>query len=215
MTYHSYIFFNLKDSAESATEQEIKEFAGTVSKSSGVKVNTYKTVGLKAGSRAMLWVQSEQPEDIQNLATALMHTSLGAKLSISHVLFGMVRPSQYVNRATSQEQAIQEDNRGKYLVIYPFTKTKEWYLLSQEKRREMMGGHIRVGHTFKSVRQLLVYSFGLDDNEFVVSYETESLGDFQSLVMELRSTETRLYTQNDTPVFVCVYAPLEEALTVF
>jgi chlorite dismutase len=211
MTYHSYIFFDSKDGAAQA---DPSDFVQATERSTNVKVAAYKTVGLKAGSRFMLWMSADEPEHIQNLTAALMHTTLGAKLTISHVLFGMVRPSQYVGRATSQEQAIQEDDRGRYLIIYPFTKTKEWYLLSKDQRREMMGGHIRVGHAFKSVRQLLVYSFGLDDNEFVVSYETESLGDFQSLVMELRSTEARLYTQNDTPVFVCVHGELGEVLKV-
>jgi len=76
----------------------------------------------------------------------------------------------------------------------------------------MMNEHIKVGHDFPSIKQVLVHSFGLDDQEFIVSYETEDLLEFQSLVMDLRSTDGRKYTLSDTPIFTCVHRPLREVL---
>jgi chlorite dismutase len=98
------------------------------------------------------------------------------------------------------------------LVVYPFTKTADWYLLSKATRQGMMNEHIKVGHDFPSIKQVLVHSFGLDDQEFIVSYETEDLLEFQSLVMDLRSTDGRKYTLSDTPIFTCVHRPLREVL---
>ena len=84
--------------------------------------------------------------------------------------------------------------------------------MSKEARQGMMNEHIRVGHEYPMVRQLLVYSTGLDDQEFVVSYETEDLAAFQQLVIALRGTEARRYTLRDTPIFTCVYRPIVETL---
>ena len=96
--------------------------------------------------------------------------------------------------------------------MYPFTKTAEWYLLSQATRQGMMNEHIKVGHEYAHIRQILVHSFGMDDQEFIVSYETEDLLDFQSLVIALRATDGRKHTLKDTPIFTCVHRPLREAL---
>ena len=102
--------------------------------------------------------------------------------------------------------------RGSYLVVYPFTKTAEWYLMSKATRQGMMNEHIKVGHEYPNIRQVLVHSTGLDDQEFMVAYETEDLREFQSLVIDLRATDARVYTLSDTPIYTCVHRPLREAL---
>jgi chlorite dismutase len=76
----------------------------------------------------------------------------------------------------------------------------------------LMAGHISVGRKYPQITQLLLYSYGVDDQEFIVSYETDDLSDFQSLVIELRSDAVREYTLNDTPIFTCIYKPLEEMI---
>jgi chlorite dismutase len=124
----------------------------------------------------------------------------------------LIRPSTYVRRQTAQEQSALSQERGSYLVVYPFTKTADWYLLSKATRQGMMNEHIKIGRDYPTIKQVLVHSFGLDDQEFVVSYETEDLLEFQSLVMDLRSTDGRKYTLSDTPIFTCVHRPLREVL---
>ena len=49
-----------------------------------------------------------------------------------------------------------------------------------------MNEHMRVGRGYPSVRQALAYSFGLDDQDFIVAYETDDLAAFGDLVRELR-----------------------------
>jgi chlorite dismutase len=137
---------------------------------------------------------------------------MGSYLEMTHSLLGMTRPSQYVRSRSLQEQSLFSQERNRYLVIYPFTKTVEWYLLNQEERQEQMTAHIRVGHRYPGVRQSLLYSFGIDDQEFVVSYEMDDLSQFQQLVIDLRATEARRHTLNDTPIFTCVHRSLGDAL---
>lgn len=122
--------------------------------------------------------------------------------------WGFTRPSPYTGRRGSEREIdAVAGERLPYLVVYPFAKTADWYLRPETSRREMMGEHIRVGREFREVRQLLLYSFGLQDQEFVVVYETTDLARFSELVRELRGTEARRFTARDTPVVVGRHVP--------
>lgn len=190
-----------------------REFAQVVeSSSSTICTYSYSIVGLKARGDLLLWQITDSLEALQELTSRMLQTGLGRYLEIADSLLGRVRPSMYVRRQTTQDQALTQPDRLRYLIVYPFTKTIDWYLLSADARQGMMNEHIRVGHHYPSVRQVLAYSFGLDDQEFVVTYETDELEDFQDLVMALRDTEARRYTLNDTPIMVGIHRPLDEAL---
>jgi chlorite dismutase len=76
----------------------------------------------------------------------------------------------------------------------------------------MMNEHIRVGHKYPSVKITTTYSFGLDDQEFVLGFETDSPADFLDLVMELRESQARPYTERDTPIFTCISGELRGIL---
>ena len=130
-------------------------------------------------------------------------------------LWGFTHPSQYTKTRSAQEIDPFEITRKQYLVIYPFTKTVEWYLMSREVRQGMMNEHIRIGKQYEEIKQLLLYSFGLQDQEFVVVYETDDLSRFSDLVNELRSSEARRYTLRDTPLHTAVYHPAETTLALW
>jgi chlorite dismutase len=189
-----------------------REFAQMVEQSSGVNTFAYSTLGLKVDADLMLWRMAGSLDDLQEMLAKLLQTGLGTCLHTTHSLFGMTRPSQYTKKRTVQEQAIDEQERQRYLTVYPFSKTTEWYLMSREARQGMMNEHMRVGHEYGQVRQVLLYTTGLDDQEFVVAYETDNLYDYQGLLIALRSTEARRYTLKDQPIFTCIHRPLAEAL---
>ncbi len=191
-----------------------RDFAQELECAEGVRTFTYSTLGMKADADLFLWRMSDSPDRVQESLSRLLVTGLGRYLEVTHSFIGLVGQSTYVRRRDTQEQAIFELDRQRYLVVYPFSKTIDWYLMSKEARQGMMNEHIRIGHEFPSVRQLLVYSTGLDDQEFVVSYETEDLSSFQQLVVALRDTEARRYTLRDTPIFTCIYRPLNETLAL-
>ena len=76
-----------------------------------------------------------------------------------------------------------------------------------------MKAHVDVGRTFsEKISQMLLYSYGIDDHEFIVSYQMDDLEEFQKLVMAMRETESRRHTKNDLPIFTCIHRPLAEAL---
>ncbi len=129
--------------------------------------------------------------------------------------WGFTRPSQYTKTRSAQEIDPFAETRARYLVMYPFAKTAEWYLMSRESRQGMMNEHIRIGKQYEDIKQLLLYSFGLQDQEFVVVYETDDLPRFSDLVNELRDTEARRYTLRDTPVTTAIYHPAEETLALW
>jgi chlorite dismutase len=155
---------------------------------------------------------AERLEDVEATAAQLLSAGIGKWMTPALSMLGLTRPSQYVKRPTSQEQNLFGDEPSRYLVVYPFTKSVEWYLSPAADRQEVMKGHMRVGHRYPQVRQLLAYSFGLDDQEFIVAYETDDLIAFQDLVRELRETESRRATVRDTPIVTAIHRPLSEIL---
>jgi chlorite dismutase len=136
-------------------------------------------------------------------------------IEIKDSLWGFTRPSQYSKARSKQEIDPFSEERKPYLIIYPFSKTMEWYLMSREARQGMMNEHIRIGKQYDDIRQLLLYSFGLQNQEFVVVYETDELARFSDLVNELRATEARRYTLRDTPLHTAIYHPAEETLALW
>jgi len=179
-----------------------------------VRTFTYSMVGLRADCDLLLWRLGPSLEALEETAAELLVAGMGRSMTATYAMTGMVRPSQYVKKPTVQEQAMFEGRRRTYLIVYPFVKTAEWYLLSRDERQRMMNEHMRVGHQYPMVAQLLAYSFGVDDQEFIVAYETDDLPAFQDLVYALRMTEGRRYTVRDTPILVGIHRPLPQILAL-
>ena len=78
----------------------------------------------------------------------------------------------------------------------------------------MMAQHFKIGHKYPSVKIHTGYSFGLDDQEFVLAFEADQPADFLELVMELRSSEASRYTALESPIFTCVNMNIEDILNL-
>lgn len=214
--YHHYLFFTLEKSfyEEDSARQEIIKLAlkETLERSS-VHVTPYATLGFKAESTLLLWCRAADPSYTQNMLRDLLHTPAGQHITLVRTLFGISKASPYSGRTGKPEQDMTiNTDRYKYFTLYPFTKTHEWYQLDPENRKAIMGQHIKTGIEHSSVRQCLLYSYGVDDHEFIVSYEMQTLEEFQEVVVRMRSTIGRTYTKEDTPLFTGIYKPLEELL---
>jgi chlorite dismutase len=180
----------------------------------GVRSITYSSVGLEPGVDLLFWRMAPSMDALEEAAAVLLRSGLGRWLTVRHSLIGRIGPSQYVKKPTEQEQSLFTGERARYLIVYPFTKSAEWYLLSREARQGVMNEHMRVGHEYPTIRQALAYSFGLDSQDFVVAYETDDLVDFGDLVRALRSTESRRSTVSDTPILLGIHRPLDEILAL-
>ncbi|HUZ88698.1 MAG TPA: chlorite dismutase family protein [Candidatus Acidoferrales bacterium] len=188
-----------------------KAFAQAV-EDSGVQTFTYSMIGLQPGSELLLWRLSDSLDALEEANAGCLRSGLGRWLSIKESLLGIVRPSQYVKKPTEQEQSLFSGERSQYLIVYPFTKSNEWYLLGRDVRQGVMNEHIRIGHAYPGVRQLLANSFGIDDMDFLVAYECDDLPDFGELVRALRGSESRRSTIRDTPILVGVRRTLPKIL---
>lgn len=193
-------------------QADVEAFCAAYEGIPGMVQRSYSTIGLRAEGDVFLWRMAERVEDIEQSAAHLLAAGIGRWMTPALTMLGLTRPSQYVRRPTSQEQNLFADEPSRYLVVYPFVKSIDWYLTPAADRQEVMKGHMRVGHRYPQVRQLLAYSFGLDDQEFIVAYQTDDLVSFQDLVRELRETESRRATIRDTPIVTAIHRPLGEIL---
>ena len=215
MHCYSYIFFDTEHSITLLSEAELleakRDFMACLEAHPTVLWQVYATLALKEGTKFVLHFNAETPDAIQIVVRDLLHTLLGVHLRVSYTLLGLTRPSQYNSHHAPKESEWGLAHR--YLVVYPFTKTTEWHLMPYDERRAIMKAHVDVGrkHSTK-ISQRLLYSYGIDDHEFIVSYQMDDLEAFQTLVMEMRETEARRYTKNDLPIFTCIHTSLEEAL---
>ena len=194
-----------------------REFSAVVEElATGMFIRSFSLVGLRGDADLLLWEAADSLEQLQETATRLWSTGLGKRLAQPYSYLSMTRRSQYVgqHKHEGQEGTSKKLRPGNaaYLVVYPFLKTRAWYLLPKEERQRMMNDHIRTGHEYPSVKINTSYSFGLDDQEFMVAFETDSPSDFLDLVMELRETEASSYTLSDTPILTCIQRPIQEAL---
>ena len=180
----------------------------------GVRSISYSSIGLEPGVDLLFWRMAPSVDALESAAAALLRAGLGPWLTVRHSLVGRIGPSQYVRKPTEQEQSLFAGDRSRYLVVYPFTKSTDWYLLSKESRQGVMNEHMRVGHDYPTIRQALAYSFGLDSQDFVVAYETDDLVAFSDLVRALRATESRRSTVSDTPILLGVHRPMDEILAL-
>jgi chlorite dismutase len=176
----------------------------------------YSTVGFKADVDVMLWRISYDIDSFQRLSSAVLKSDMGPYLSTPASYLAQTKRSTYIDKHQHDGQDGNRTNvypgRFKYIFIYPFVKSREWYLLSKEERQRIMDEHIRVGTQFPSVKLNTTYSFGLDDQDFVVAFETDEPADFLDLVMALRETEGSKYTVRDTPIYTCRLLELKDAL---
>jgi chlorite dismutase len=180
----------------------------------GVRSISYSSVGLEPGVDLLFWRMAASVDALETAAARLLRAGLGRWLTVRHSLIGRIGPSQYVKKPTDQEQSLFAGERFRYLVVYPFTKSSDWYLLSREARQGIMNEHMRVGHEYPLIRQALAYSFGLDGQDFVVAYETDDLVAFGDLVRALRGTESRRSTVKDTPILLGIHRPLPDILAL-
>lgn len=186
-----------------------EEFARVVDDYRGRAVIVpFSTVATRPDCDFCLWRIAYDLEVFQEMTARLLATGLGKYLTRPYSYLGQAKTSVYEDEFIhpSQEEKRSRIRPGefKYLFVYPFVKNREWFLLPKEERSDIMREHIRVGHEYPSIKLNTIYSFGLDDQEWVVAFESNRPSDFVDLVMELRHTTSSKYTLRDTPIFTCL-----------
>jgi chlorite dismutase len=222
-----FAFFKFKDAHAVLTSSQRQEFqSGWLAglRDAAQQVDIYQVYPAASRADVLVWsaITVEEQDQGKDPATAGFFRRFARAtaphrhlIEAVHVLWGFTRPSQYTKTRSTQEIDPFATERKPYLVIYPFVKTVDWYMMSREARQGMMNEHIKIGKQYPEITQLLLYSFGVQDQEFIVVYETDDLGHFSDLVYELRDTEARRFTERDTPLFTAIYHPAEETLALW
>ncbi|MDQ3838714.1 MAG: chlorite dismutase family protein [Thermoproteota archaeon] len=196
---------------ELGKEEAAKEFKALLEVAmTKMRVSVYSTLGLREDCQFMLWMISDSVEKMQTLTSKIYLTVFGKYLEPSKVYLSSYRPSVYSRKNEIPpgyllDSDTKENTSMKYVVVYPFVKSREWYLLPFEERMQMMEEHITVGRRFPQVRINTSYSFGIGDQDFMLAFETSDLMAFQDLIVHLRETRVSRYVIKDTPMMVCIY----------
>ncbi|HEX6492932.1 MAG TPA: chlorite dismutase family protein [Candidatus Dormibacteraeota bacterium] len=211
--------WRLRSDAERAIDrEELVELLVETAALPEVVLRTYSLVGTRGDADFMLWLVSDDLDHHHRFSARLNRTRIAGHLTAPYHYFAMTKRSMYVDRHEHEGQEGRSNRMvivpgtRRYLFVYPFVKTRAWYRLSQEERQKQMSAHIEMGHRYPSVKINTTYSFGLDDQEFVVAFESDSVSDFLDLVHEMRETEASTHTVRDTPSFTCIRCEPEEML---
>ena len=171
-------------------------------------VQAFSLVGTRGDADMLLISEAENLDRIHEFHVVLAQAGLMKWADQPYSFLGMRKTSEY----SDEERQIPRPMRGKYVFVYPFVKTRAWYALPADERWRIMQGHIQVGKEYPGVDNHTTYSFGLDDQEFVVAFDTDDVATFLDLVQRLRTTEASAFTLRDTPSFTCITASVERAL---
>jgi chlorite dismutase len=173
-------------------------------------LRAYSLVGTRGDCDLMLRTACPRLEPIHELHVLLNQSGLMGWADVSHSYLAMTKESVYSDEPQPLEP--REGSERSFLIVYPMWKKREWYRLPEDERMRVMRSHIETGRRHPNIEINTSYSFGLDDQEFVVSFNADDPGEFLDLVQELRGTESSAYTESETPIFTCISATVERAL---
>jgi chlorite dismutase len=188
--------------ADLAKEESAKEVENVMN-NSGIMYRTYSNLGLRDDADFLFWFAAKTVKEIQVVIEKLYKTVFGKYIIPSRTYLSCTRPSLYIQEQKPLGFFTGNDPK-KHVIVYPFTKTREWYLLPKEKRQEIMDEHIEVSKKYPQVVLNTTYSFGIHDEDFMLAFEVDDIRDFQDLIMDLRETQVSTYVKNDIPMIVCV-----------
>jgi chlorite dismutase len=173
-------------------------------------LRVYSTVGTRGDCDLMVRASAPLLDPIHELHVVLNQSGLLGWSEISHSYLALTKESVYSDEPMPLKP--REGSDRKFLIVYPMWKRRDWYLLPGEERMRIMRSHIETGRRHPSIEINTAYSFGIDDQEFVVSFNADDPGEFLDLVQELRGTESSSYTESETPIFTCISTSVERAL---
>jgi chlorite dismutase len=171
---------------------------------------TYLGTGFRPDVDIFFWWISNSPDDAQDLLVELRRTSLGKTLELTHAFLGVVRPAEF--NPDHLPAFLKGTEPKKYISVYPFVRTEEWYLMPSEQRSALLREHGQMGREFPDVSPNTTSAFGLGDWEWILAFEADDPLHIVDCIRRLREAEARRYTKLDIPFVVGIRRELRDAL---
>jgi peroxiredoxin len=192
----------------SAVAREIDELIEQYAAKGVTTRGSYDVSGYRADADLMLWLVSESPDALQEFYGAFRRTAMGRALEPVWSAMGLHRPAEF-NRSHIPAYLAGEDP-GRYLCVYPFVRSYEWYVLPAEERRAMLAEHGMMARDFPDVRANTVSAFALGDYEWLLAFEAPELHRIVDLMRHLRGARARLHTREELPFYTGIRKPISE-----
>ena len=174
----------------------------------------YDVSGLKSDADIMIWLHGGAPEAIQSALRLLRRSSVLSSLLPTWNVMGVHRDAEFT--ADHRPSYLRGVEAGRWLTVYPFVRSHEWYLLPDEERRGMLARHGAMGRDFPQVKPNTVAAFALGDYEWILALESEELVDLVDLMRKLRQADARLHVREEIPFYtgrLITTAEIPEVLT--
>lgn len=159
----------------------------------------YDIAGLRADADVMLWAHAESSDQLQAAYHSLLRCDFGASLTPIWSQFGLHRPAEF--NKSHIPAFIADERARKYLCVYPFIRSYEWYLLPDDERRDLLVEHGMMGRGYPDVRANTIPAFALGDYEWILAFEADELDRIVDLMRHLRGSRARLHVREETPFF--------------
>ena len=170
----------------------------------------YSNAGFNSDADLMFWWVSDKTDDVQDLMVGFRKTALGQALDVRESFLGLVRPAEFSK--DHLPAFVQGKAPKKFLCVYPFVRSPEWYLLNPEERGKLLREHGTAGREFPDVLANTTSAFGLGDYEWILAFEADTPDRIVDLIRRLRATEARRYTKVEVPFFTGIRKPLEDVV---
>jgi hydrogen peroxide-dependent heme synthase len=170
----------------------------------------YSTAGFTAKADVMFWMVSSSVDRVQDMLVDLRRTTLGRSLEPVDTFLGVVQPAEFAK--DHQPAFVKGTPPKKYMTVYPFVRTPEWYLLDPKERGALLRDHGEAGREFPDVLANTTSAFGLGDFEWLLCFEADGPERIVELLRRLRATEARRYTKVEIPFYTGIRKELSAAI---
>ncbi|MEP6649944.1 MAG: hydrogen peroxide-dependent heme synthase [Lapillicoccus sp.] len=170
----------------------------------------YDVAGLRADADLMIWWHAETIEQLQSAYHRFLRTELGAALEPVWSVAALHRPAEFNKSHVPAFVAGEEPRR--FVSVYPFVRSLDWYLLPEAERRAMLAEHGQMARDYPDVRANTVSAFSLGDYEWLLAFEADDLHRIVDLMRHLRGAQARQHTRVEIPFYTGVRKPLSELI---
>ncbi|GAB3871065.1 hydrogen peroxide-dependent heme synthase [Terrabacter terrigena] len=178
---------------------ELQAFLDEIDGEGVVVRGIYDVAGLRGDADFMVWWHAESIEQLQSAYHRLLRTELGQHLEPVWSNAALHRPAEF-NKSHIPAFMADEVAR-KYICVYPFVRSYEWYLLEDGERRDMLREHGQMARDYPDVRANTIASFALGDYEWLLAFEADELHRIVDLMRELRASRARRHVREEIPFF--------------